>query len=142
MSGGAPIPRLRTRHTDGAGNARAQPAKLSSYVAILPGVEVRHLASHVLALALKRLPGDWQQRYGYQPWLVETFVDRDRFAGTAYGAANWRRIGPTQGRGRQGPDPRVRSTSIKEVFVYPLHRQFRQRLQTLRAASACEMEAA
>jgi hypothetical protein len=109
---------------------------------ILPWVKVPGLASHLLSRAVRRLSDDWQRKYGHPVWLVETFVDRDRFAGTAYRAANWRRIGQTQGRGRQGPDPRVRSTSIKEVFVYPLHQQFRQRLQTLRAASAFETEAA
>ena len=126
----------------------AQRARALSHVVnntrflILPWVKVPGLASHVLSRAMRRLSGDWQRKYGHPVWLVETFVDRDRFAGTAYRAANWRRIGQTQGRGRQGPDPRVRSTSVKEVFVYLLHRQFRQRLQTLRAASACETEAA
>lgn len=96
---------------------------------ILPWVKVPGLASHILSRAARRLGRDWQVKYGHPVWLVETFVDRDRFVGTAYRAANWQRIGQTQGRGRQGPDPRVRSTSIKEVFVYPLHRHFRQRLQ-------------
>jgi len=109
---------------------------------VLPWVKVPGLASHVLSRAVRRLNGDWQRKYGHPVWLVETFVDRDRFAGTAYRAANWQQIGQTQGRGRQGPDPRVRSTSIKEVLIYPLHRQFRQRLQTFRAASAWGTEAA
>ena len=107
---------------------------------ILPWVQVPGLASYVLSQAVRRLSGDWQRKYGHPVWLVETFVDRDRFVGTAYHAANWRRMGQTQGRGRQGPDPRVRSTSIKAVWVYPLHRQFRQRLQTLRVTSAYETE--
>ena len=85
---------------------------------------------------MRRLSEDWQRKYAHPVWLVETFVDRDRFVGTAYRAANWRWVGQTQGRGRQGPDPRVRSTSLKEVFVYPLHRHFRQRLQTVRPVSA------
>ena len=107
---------------------------------ILPWVKVPGLASHILSRAVRRLRPDWQGKYGHPVWLVETFVDRDRFAGTAYRAANWQRIGPTQGRGRQGPDPRVRSTSIKEVFVYPLHRHFRQRLQRASGWGPWEME--
>lgn len=95
---------------------------------ILPWVKVPGLASHILSRVLRRLSRDWQNKYGHPVWLVETFVDRERFVGTAYRAANWQRIGPTQGRGRQGPDPRRRSTSLKEIFVYPLHRHFRQRL--------------
>jgi Domain of unknown function (DUF4338) len=109
---------------------------------ILPWVKVAGLASHILSRAVRRLSQDWQGKYGHPVWLVETFVDRDRFVGTAYRAANWQRIGQTQGRGRQGPDPRVRSTSIKEVFVYPLHRHFRQRLQMANGAGASELEVA
>jgi len=109
---------------------------------ILPWVKVAGLASHILSRAVRRLSQDWQGKYGHPVWLVETFVDRDRFVGTAYRAANWQRIGQTQGRGRQGPDPRVRSTSIKEVLVYPLHRHFRQRLQMANGSGASEQEGA
>jgi hypothetical protein len=98
---------------------------------ILPWVVVPGLASHVLGLVVRRLKADWQQKYGHPVWLAETFVEAERFLGTAYRAANWLRVGQTQGRGRQGPDPRVRSASVKDVFVYPLHRHFRQRLQGL-----------
>jgi hypothetical protein len=106
----------------------------------LPWVKVPGLASHILSRAVRRLRQDWQGKYGHPVWLVETFVDPDRFVGTAYRAANWQRIGQTQGRGRQGPDPRVRSTSIKELFVYPLHRRFRQRLQGASGLGPWEVE--
>lgn len=109
---------------------------------ILPWVKVAGLASHILSRAVRRLSQDWQGKYGHPVWLVETFVERDRFVGTAYRAANWQRIGQTQGRGRQGPDPGVRSTSIKEVFVCPLHRHFRQRLQMAKGSGASELEVA
>jgi hypothetical protein len=109
---------------------------------ILPWVKVAGLASHVLSRAMRRLSADWQSKYGHPVWLVETFVDRDRFAGTAYRAANWQPLGRTRGRGRQGPDPRVRSSSIKEVFVYPLHRQFRQRLEGTQSGAAAEPQGA
>jgi hypothetical protein len=56
---------------------------------ILPQVRVPHLASHVLGLALRRLRADWRQRYGYEPWWVETFIDAERFAGTCYRASNF-----------------------------------------------------
>jgi hypothetical protein len=59
---------------------------------------------------------------------LETFVDRQRFAGTCYRAANWIHLGQTQGRGRQGPCSKVLSTTIKEVYVWPLHRHFRRHL--------------
>jgi hypothetical protein len=105
---------------------------------ILPWVKVPHLASHVLGQTVRRLKEDWLAKYGHPVWLVETFVDRQGFAGTAYRAANWRWVGTTQGRGRQGPDPRVQTVSVKEVFVYPLHRDFRGRLQRPTACGAQE----
>lgn len=67
---------------------------------IRPGVQCRHLASHVLGRALRRLPADFEARYGYRPGLVETFVDETRQAGTSFRAANWVRVGQTAGRGR------------------------------------------
>jgi hypothetical protein len=95
---------------------------------ILPWIGVRHLASHILSLISRRIEADWQAKYGQPVYLLETFVDRQRFAGTCYGAANWMGLGHTKGRGRQGPGGEILSTSIKQVYVYPLHRRFRQHL--------------
>ncbi len=94
---------------------------------LLPWVNVRFLASSVLALAARRLPADWQSRYGHQVVLLETFVERPRFAGTCYRAANWLCVGQTQGRGKldrfgHGGKP------IKDIYLYPLRRDFRQLL--------------
>ena len=94
---------------------------------ILPWVRVPHLASHLLALALRRLSEDWQRRYGHPIWLVETFVDQERFAGTAYRAAGWRQIGRTTGRTRQDR-ARTIQTPVKTVWVRPLHPQFQKLL--------------
>jgi hypothetical protein len=94
---------------------------------ILPWVRVPHLASHLLALATRRLSADWQARYGHPVWLVETFVERPRFAGTAYKAAGWLELGQTTGRTRQDRQRTVQSP-IKSVWVRPLHPAFRQRL--------------
>ena len=68
---------------------------------ILPWVRIRNLASHVLSESLKRLRVDWEKWYGVEPYLVETFVDPERFTGTCYAAANWTRLGQTKGYGRQ-----------------------------------------
>jgi Domain of unknown function (DUF4338)/Transposase DNA-binding/Transposase Tn5 dimerisation domain len=94
---------------------------------ITPQWRVPHLASHVLALAMKRLRADWRGRYGYEPVLVETFIDKERFEGTCYRAANWIEVGETQGRGRQDSAHR-RGTSVKRIFVYPLDQRARERL--------------
>jgi hypothetical protein len=90
-------------------------------------VKVPHLASHLLALATGRLRQDWEQKYGQAIELVETFVEQDRFAGTCYRAANWIHLGATRGRSRNDRDQTLH-VPIKDVYVYPLSRSFRQRL--------------
>lgn len=95
---------------------------------ILPSVQVPNLASHVLSLATRRLPMDWEQRYGIAPALLETFVDRAHYRGTCYQAANWMPIGVTCGRGRQDRQHTARG-SVKDILVYPLHPQWRTLLQ-------------
>ena len=94
---------------------------------ILPWVRVPHLASHILSLITRRLSRDWQAKYGHPIHLLETFVERDRFAGTAYRAAGWIAVGVTTGRGRNGPG-RVPQGPLKAVYLQPLSADFRQRL--------------
>jgi hypothetical protein len=94
---------------------------------ILPWVRVPHLASHLLGLATRRLSTDWQACYGHPVWLVETFVELDRFAGTAYKAAGWLELGQTTGRTRQDRHRTLQSPR-KSVWVRVLHPAFRQRL--------------
>ena len=95
---------------------------------IFPWVEVKNLASSVLALAAKTLPDDWQRCYGYRPVLMETLVDRKRFKGTCYKAANWIHMGETTGRGRMDRDNKREGAAVKEIYVYPLTPRFRQEL--------------
>jgi SRSO17 transposase len=91
---------------------------------IMPWVNVRNLASHVLSLNIKCLANDWEQRFGKKPWLLETFVDPSRYQGTSYKAANWTPVGKTNGFGKQGRGY-VHHGSIKEVYVYVLEPRFR-----------------
>lgn len=86
---------------DHARAARLQFVVCNSRFLILPWLEVPNLASRVLALAARHLREDWPQSYGYEPVLLETFVDPRRFSGTCYRAANWVALGRTRGRGRQ-----------------------------------------
>jgi hypothetical protein len=97
---------------------------------ILPWVRVRHLASHLLAQAVRRLSADWQRRYGHPIWLVETFVEEERFVGTAYKAAGWTQVGQTTGRTRQDRERRIQGP-IKTVWVRPLDPHFREHLRAL-----------
>ncbi len=98
---------------------------------IFPWVEVKNFASSVLALAVKTVPDDWQRCYGYRPVLMETLVDRKRFKGTCYKAANWVHIGKTTGRGRMDRDNKQHGAAVKQIFVYPLTSRFRQELAGL-----------
>lgn len=91
-------------------------------------VQVPNLASHVLARVLARLPADWRQRYGYTPVLVETYVERGRFHGGSYRAANWQAIGLTQGRGRQDRTHQG-GLARKILWVYPLQKDARTLLR-------------
>jgi len=94
---------------------------------IPPWVRVPHLASHVLALAARRLSADWQSKYGHELVLLETFVEQNRFEGTCYKAANWIRVGQTTGRTRNDRAHTLK-TPIKSIYLYPLHRSFRRAL--------------
>ena len=94
---------------------------------IRPGVECRNLASRLLSMSLQRVVEDFQRRYRYRPWLVESFLDTSRFSGASYRAANWTLVGQTKGRGRQDRFSR-REETIKDIYVYPLEKDFRTRL--------------
>ena len=94
---------------------------------ILPWVKVKNLASFILGACTRGLREDWQNRYGHDLCLVETFVDRSRFTGTCYQAANWMRIGKTRGRSRQDRYHRLK-VPVKDLYIYPLRADFKQRL--------------
>jgi hypothetical protein len=94
---------------------------------ILPWINCKNLASRVLALIARRLAEDWHTRYAYRPVLLETFVEKPRFAGTCYKAANWQYLGDTQGRGKLDSQ-HLNAQPIKSIWIYPLERNFRQHL--------------
>ncbi|OFZ44161.1 MAG: hypothetical protein A2485_07605 [Bdellovibrionales bacterium RIFOXYC12_FULL_39_17] len=91
---------------------------------ILPWVKSKNLASKILSLTALFIADDWEERYKFRPVLLESFIQKDRFAGTSYKAANWLKVGQTKGRGKLGPPGKI-SVPIKEVWLYPLHRNFR-----------------
>ncbi|MFH1627441.1 MAG: DUF4338 domain-containing protein [Pseudomonadota bacterium] len=95
---------------------------------ILPWVRVKNLASAILALACRVVPGDWEQQYGIRPVLVETLVDTSRYRGTCYQAANWTHLGSTSGRGRQDREHARHGKAPKAIYVYPLTSRFREAL--------------
>jgi hypothetical protein len=94
---------------------------------VLPWVVVPHLASHLLGCLARRIGADWQAKYGHPVHALETFVDRSRFRGTCYRAANWVWLGATRGRSRNDRRHDLR-TSVKDVYLYPLIGDFRREL--------------
>lgn len=94
---------------------------------ILPWVKIPHLASHVLGLAARRLPEDWQERYGIRPLLLESFVQTARFKGTCYQAAGWQCAGQTTGRGRQDRQHQRRA-GLKSIWLKPLDSRWKELL--------------
>lgn len=94
---------------------------------ILPWVKVPHLASHLLARTARVISSDWEKLYHHPIYLLETFIDPERFKGTCYRAANWILVGMTTGRGKDDQTKRV-NRSLKELLVYPLCNDFRKKL--------------
>ena len=94
---------------------------------ILPWVRVPHLASHILGRMAAMLPRDWERVYDHPVCYLETFTDPSRWRGTCYRAANWIALGLTTGRGKAANGHRP-NRSLKQVWGYPLSKDFRQRL--------------
>lgn len=94
---------------------------------LLPWIHIKHLASKVLALNLKRVNADWQKRYGHPVYLAESFIDTSRFPGTCYRASNWHYVGQTKGSGKRG-NAYYSHGQPKAIYLYPLHRNFRRLL--------------
>lgn len=94
---------------------------------ILPWCEIPQLGSWILGRIARRIAADWQAKYAQSIGLLESFVERDRFQGTCYRAANWQNLGPTQGRSRQDRHGTLR-VPIKDLYVLPLRGDFRKTL--------------
>jgi hypothetical protein len=96
---------------------------------VLPWIGVPHLASYLLGLAAARISSDWQRKYGHRIYLLETFVEQERFSGACYQAAQWIGLGSTQGRSRNDRDGSLQ-VPCKDVYVYPLIPSFRNHLSS------------
>ena len=94
---------------------------------ILPWISIKCLASKILALNVRRISDDWLNTYHYPVYLLETFVEKNRFKGTCYKAANWILTGQTKGTAKKGHDHLFHG-NIKDVYLYPLKKDFRKKL--------------
>ena len=95
---------------------------------VLPWVTVKCLASKVLSLNIKRISSDWIKIYHYPLYMLETFVEQNRFVGTCYKASNWIRVGETKGTSKKG-HKHLRHGKIKDVYLYPLNKNFKRLLR-------------
>ena len=101
---------------------------------ILPWVKVPHLASHMLAQSRKRVSEDWKRIYKHPVYLLETFIDIEKFYGTCYKADNWIYVGETTGLGKLSKS-NIPTLPKKAVYVYPLSKDFRRKLNKAPSAS-------
>jgi hypothetical protein len=123
----------RDRHIGWSAEARKANVRYVAYQSrflILPWVKVPHLASHLLGRMARQLSGDWEKQYAHPVYFTETFVDPARYRGTCYRAANWAYLGMTTGRGKDAPTIRP-NRPLKQVYGYPLVKNFRLRLQAI-----------
>jgi hypothetical protein len=112
------------------GNIRKQNIHLICYntrFLILPWINIKYLASHILSRIAKIICHDWQKIYNHPVYYIETFVDKTRFFGTCYRAAGWIYIGDTKGLGKDSRD-KIPNRSIKAIYGYPLTKDFRKAL--------------
>lgn len=94
---------------------------------VLSWVSIKCLASKILSLNIKRISDDWLKIYNHPLYLLETFVEKDRFKGTCYKAANWLCVGQTKGSAKRGNNHLFHG-NIKDVYLYPLSKDFRVKL--------------
>lgn len=95
---------------------------------LLPWISIKYLASKILALNVKRICDDWLTIYNHPLYLLETFIEKNRYKGTCYKAANWIRVGQTKGTAKKGHDHLFHG-NIKDVYLYPLRKDFKRKLK-------------
>ena len=93
---------------------------------ILPEIKIQNLASRVLSKSLSQVKEDWEKQYEIVPYMVETFVEREKYLGTSYKASNWIYLGMTRGYGKIGKDF-VYHGRKKDLYVYIIDQQFAKR---------------
>jgi len=103
---------------------------------IFPWINVPNLASHVLSLATKQIGHDWLEVHKYRPVLIETFVDKAKYSGSCYKAANWQYLGETKGRGNFHSKEEDKIKTIKDIYVYPLETDWQNTLTNCHRSKA------
>ena len=96
---------------------------------IMPWVKIKYLASHILSKAIRIVRRDWKNKYGVELLLLETFVDKDKYNGTCYLAANWTYIGSSRGYSKVRDGSYAYHGNKKGVYIYILQKDFRKILK-------------
>ncbi len=86
----------------------------------------KNLASRVLSVCAKQLGRDWRERFGYEPLMLESFVDPVHFRGTCYRAAGWEQVGSTRGFRRDGREFYSKDSHPKQIWMKSLHVKAKQ----------------
>jgi hypothetical protein len=90
------------------------------FLLLSPKGAAPNLASQALATAVRALPEQWRQHFGYRPLLAESFTDPEAHAGTCYKASNWEPVGFSAGYSRHRADFYVPNERPKKLWLYPL----------------------
>jgi Domain of unknown function (DUF4338)/DDE_Tnp_1-associated len=132
----------RDRWVGWSANQRVERLKLivqnRRFLVLADKGEAPNLASQTLAAALRALPGQWHETFGYRPLLAESFTDPEAYAGTCYKASNWLPVGTTQGYSRHRADFYVPNDSPKHLWLFPLDSQARQHLRSALLPADCQ----
>lgn len=97
-----------------------------------------NLASQTMGAALRSLPTQWYEQFGYRPLLAESFTDPDAYAGTCYKASNWQAVGMSAGYSRHRADFYVANDRPKKLWVYALDPQARKSLRAALLPTDCQ----
>ncbi len=97
-----------------------------------------NLASQAMGAALRALPEQWQERFGYRPLLAESFTDPEAYAGTCYKASNWEPVGFSAGYRRHRADFYVANDRPKRLWLRALDPQARRHLRSAELPAACQ----
>jgi hypothetical protein len=107
------------------------------FLVLAPKGAAPNLASQAMGAALRALPGQWTEQFGYQPLLAESFTDPEAYAGTCYKASNWEAVGRSAGYSRHRADFYIPNERPKRLWLRPLVPEARPLLRALQVPPAC-----
>jgi hypothetical protein len=99
--------------------------------------ESPNLASQTMGAALRALPGQWEEHFGYRPLLAESFTDPEAYAGTCYKASNWEAVGMSAGHSRHRADFYVPNDRPKKLWLRPLSADAKRKLCAVAVPEEC-----